>query len=233
MDSNNHNILRVYRTKEQAKNNYDKISRFYDCFAGGFESHYRNIGLEQLNIKGGETVLEIGFGTGHCLMQIAKSVGKAERVYGIEISSGMIEVTKKRLEKAVLLDRVDLYCGDATKMPYNEHKFDAVFMSFTLELFDTLEIPVILDKIKRVLKYEGRLGVVSLSREEGKSILFKLYEWAHKKFPNYADCRPIYVEQSLREAGFGIKSKDTVKVLGLPLEIVVGIKLRQTVNYFH
>jgi len=222
MDSKNHHVLRVYRTKVQAKRNYDKISRFYDCFAGGFESHYRNIGLELLNIKGGETVLEIGFGTGHCLMQIAKSVGKEGMVYGVEISSGMLEVTKKRLKKAGLLDRAVLYCGDATKMPYNEHKFDAVFMSFTLELFDTPEIPVILDEIKRVLKSEGRLGVVSMSREEGKSILFKLYEWAHKKFPNYADCRPIYVEQSLREAGIKIINSRKVKVYGLPLEIVIG-----------
>jgi len=222
MDSKNHHVLRVYRTKVQAKRNYDKISRFYDCFAGGFESHYRNIGLELLNIKGGETVLEIGFGTGHCLMQIAKSVGKEGMVYGVEISSGMLEVTKKRLKKAGLLDRAVLYCGDATKMPYKEHKFDAVFMSFTLELFDTPEIPVILDEIKRVLKSEGRLGVVSMSREEGKSILFKLYEWAHKKFPNYADCRPIYVEQSLREAGIKIINSRKVKVYGLPLEIVIG-----------
>ena len=76
MDSNNHNILRVYRTKAQAKKNYDKISRFYDCFAVGFESHYRNIGLDQLNIKSGETVLEIGFGTGHCIKQLAELVGE-------------------------------------------------------------------------------------------------------------------------------------------------------------
>jgi demethylmenaquinone methyltransferase/2-methoxy-6-polyprenyl-1,4-benzoquinol methylase len=225
MDSKNTNILRVYRTKAQAKKNYDKISHFYDCFAGGFESNYRNIALEQLNIKSGETVLEIGFGTGNCLKQMAKSVGKTGMVYGVEISSGMLKVTKKRLEKAGLLDRVELYCGDAVKMSYNAHKFDAVFMSFTLELFDTPEIPMILNEIKRVLKSEGSLGVVSMSREDGKSIVFKLYEWAHKKFPNYADCRPIYVEQSLTEAGFRIKSKDKVKVLGLPLEIVIGINL--------
>lgn len=62
MDSKNTNILRVYRTKAQAKRNYDKISHFYDCFAGGFESNFRNMALEQLNIKGGETVLEICIG---------------------------------------------------------------------------------------------------------------------------------------------------------------------------
>ena len=62
MDSKNNNILRVYQTEAQAKRNYDKISRFYDCFARGFESNYRNMALEQSNIKGGETVLEICIG---------------------------------------------------------------------------------------------------------------------------------------------------------------------------
>ena len=50
-DSKNNNILRVYRTKVQAKRNYDKISHFYDYFAGGFESNYRNMALEQLTSK--------------------------------------------------------------------------------------------------------------------------------------------------------------------------------------
>lgn len=47
----------------------------------------------------------------------------------------------------------------------------------------------------------------------------------HKEFPNYADCRPIYVEQSLKEAGFEIKNKEKVKLIGLPLEIIIGKNL--------
>lgn len=223
MNSKNHRVLRVYRTKVQAKESYDKISRFYDYFAGVFEKKYRNITLERLDIKRGETVLEIGFGTGHCLKQMAESVGEEGKVYGIDISSGMLEVSKRRLEEAGLLDRVKLYCGDALKMPYEDNKFDAVFMSFTLELFDTPEIPKVLDKIERVLKANGRLGVVSMSKEDGDSILLRMYEWTHKKFPKYADCRPIYIEQSIKDAGFEIEYKEKVKLFGLPGEIVIGV----------
>jgi len=223
MNSKNHKVLRVYRTKAQAKESYDKISRSYDYFAGVFEKKYRNMALERFNIKRGETVLEIGFGTGHCLKQIAESVGVNGKVYGIDISSGMLEVSKQRLEEAELLDRVELCCGDALKMPYEDNKFDAVFMSFTLELFDTPEIPKVLSEIKRLLKPKGRLGVVSMSKEEGDSILLRLYEWAHKKFPQYADCRPIYVEQSIKEAGFEIEYREKVKLFGLPGEIVIGV----------
>ena len=223
MNSQNDRILRVLRTKAQAKESYDKISRFYDCFTGMFEKKYRNMALERLNIKRGETVLEIGFGTGHCLKQMAESVGENGKAYGIDISSGMLEVSKQRLEETGLLDRVELYCGDASKMPYEDNKFDAVFMSFTLELFDTPEIPKVLGEIKRVLKPNGRLGVVSMSKENGDSILLGLYELMHKKIPQYVDCRPIYVDQSIKDARFEIEYKEKVKLFGLPGEIVIGV----------
>lgn len=169
MNSNNNSskILRVYRSKEEAKKSYDRMSKFYDYFAGIFEKKYRDITLRQLCINKGEIVLEVGFGTGHCLKQIAESVERTGKVCGIDISSGMLAVAKKQLERAGLLDRVELTCGDAMKMPYEDNKFDAVFMSFTLELFDTPEIPKVLNEIKRVLKPKGRLGVVSMSKENG------------------------------------------------------------------
>jgi len=53
MKSKNHKVLRVYRTKAQAKESYDKISRFYDYFAGVFEKKYRNMALERLDVKRG------------------------------------------------------------------------------------------------------------------------------------------------------------------------------------
>jgi demethylmenaquinone methyltransferase/2-methoxy-6-polyprenyl-1,4-benzoquinol methylase len=217
----NKEILRVYRTKEQAKRTYDKISRIYDLITGPFERKFRDMALNQLDVKEGETVLEIGFGTSHCLEEIAKRVGENGKAYGIDISSGMLDITRKRMEKKRLADTVELYCGDAMSMPYEDNMFDVVFMSFTLELFDTPEIPAVLKEIKRVLKPKGRLGVVSMSKEDGESWLLKAYEWIHKNFPVIADCRPIYVEKSIRDAGYSIKSREKIKLFGLPGEIVV------------
>ncbi len=217
----NKEILRVHRTKEQAKRTYDKISRIYDLITGPLERKFRDMGLNQLDVKQGETVLEIGFGTGHCLEEVTRRVGENGKAYGIDISSGMLDITRKRVEKKGLADRVELHCGDAMSMPYKDNMFDAVFMSFTLELFDTPEIPAVLKEIKRVLKLKGRLGVVSMSKEDGQSRLLKVYEWIHKNFPALVDCRPIYVEKSIRDAGYSIKSKEKIKLFGLPGEIVV------------
>jgi len=216
-------ISAVSRTKEEAKRFYDRISRYYDYLTGAFERKYAEMALERLSIGEGETVLEIGFGTGHCLKRIAESIGQTGKVYGIDISSGMMERAKKRLEKAGLAERAKLHCGDAASLPFDDNTFDAAFMSFTLELFDTPEIPKVLEQIKSVLKPGGRLGVVSMSKENGESIFLRLYEWTHHKWPKYVDCRPIYVEQSLREAGYKIKSKEKVRLFRLPGEIIVAV----------
>ena len=218
------NVLPVSRTKEEAKQSYDRISKYYDYLTGAFERKYAEMALTRLGIQEGETVLEIGFGTGHRLKRIVESIGKTGRVHGIDISSGMMEISRKRLKKAGLADRAELHCGDAASLPFDDNTFDAVFVSFTLELFDTPEIPKVLEQIKRVLKPGGRLGVVSMSKENGESTFLRLYEWIHNKWPRYVDCRPIYVEQSLIDAGYQIESKEKVRLLRLPGEIVIAVK---------
>jgi len=217
-------ILPVLRSRKEAKQFYDRVSQVYDYSIGTFERKYAETALRFLSIEEGETVLEIGFGSGRCLKRIAESVGKMGKVYRIDISSGMLEVTARRLEKARVIDRVELCCGDAARLPYQDNTFDAIFRSYTLELFDTPEVPKVLKEVKRVLKESGRLGVVSISRENGESKALRLYEWVHQKWPKYVDCRPIYLEQSLRDAGYKIRKKEKLRLLRLlPLEIVVAV----------
>lgn len=223
MNSANREILPVNKSREKVKKYYDSISRVYDLFAGIFEEKYLDRGLKLLDIKGDEAVLEIGFGTGHSLKRMARSVGRATGIYGIDISEGMLEVSSKKLEKASLDDKVELICGDVLDISLPENKFDCVFMSFTLELFDSPEIPKVLNKVKKILKPGGRLLLISMSKENGNSLMLMIYEWIHKNFPRIADCRPIYAEQALKDAGLGIYYREKVKFFGLPVGIIIGI----------
>ena len=217
-------ISRVTRSKEEAKASYDMISRWYDVLVGWGEKKYRETGLERLRTAPGERVLEIGFGTGYCTLALAQSVGSSGKVYGLDLSEGMRHITQSRVEQAGLAERVELKLGDAAHLPFEANFFDAVFTSFTLELFDTPEIPVVLQQCRNVLRSGGRICVVAMSKEGKDSATRRLYEWGHSKFPNYIDCRPIYVGKVLEEAGFQIVDKTTKPYWGLPVEIVVAQK---------
>lgn len=217
-------ISRVTRTKEEAKVSYDKLSPWYDVLVGRSERRFKYEGLHQLGVTEGEKVLEIGFGTGECTLAIAESVGNTGKVYGIDISEGMLNHSHSRIEKAGLSNIVELRCGDATKLPFETNFFDAVFTSFTLELFDTPEISTVLHECHRVLKSGGRICVVAMSKEGNPTFMVKFYEWAHKKIPSYVDCRPIFVEKTVRDAGYQIKSTKILSLWRIPVEIVLAFK---------
>ena len=80
MDQESREISRVWRSKDQARNAYDRLSRWYDLLAGWSERPARETGLGLLAAKPGETVLEIGFGTGTSLVKLAEAVGAGGRV---------------------------------------------------------------------------------------------------------------------------------------------------------
>ena len=216
-------VLRVRATPENIRKSYAAISRFYGFIEDIFEKGLREKGLELLAVKEGETVLEVGSGTGVALQEIGSLAGTPGRVYGLDITPEMLHLTEKRLRRARLTDRVQLDRGDAREMRYSDNIFDAVYISATLELFDTPDIPVVLAEIKRVLKPQGRLVAASMSKEGRENFWFvRLYEWLHRKLPKYASCRPLYLEQAVRDAGFNIlKSEEYLIIKLVPMKLVL------------
>ena len=74
-----------FQPKDQTRAFYNKISRGYDMLSERSEGPRRKAGLELLKIRAGETVLEIGFGTGHRLVAIAKAVRPKGKVFGLGV----------------------------------------------------------------------------------------------------------------------------------------------------
>ena len=137
-------ILRVFQCKQERKAFYNKIARFYGLLAEGSERAFRQEGLARLAPAVGEHLLEIGFGTGHCLVELAEAVGPQGKVYGIDIAENMLAKAQSLLGEEQFTSRAELLCGDGERLPYVSCTMDGIFMSFILELFDTAEIPRVL-----------------------------------------------------------------------------------------
>jgi demethylmenaquinone methyltransferase/2-methoxy-6-polyprenyl-1,4-benzoquinol methylase len=132
----------------------------------------------------------------------------------------MIEVTRKQLQSKAPERSVGIIRGDGTTLPLIPDCFDAVFLSFTLELFSDEEIPILLKECHRVLKREGRLGVVSLAKKD--VLACRIYEWGHERWPVMLDCRPIELKKSLETGGFRVQAAKMQTMWGLPVEIALG-----------
>jgi demethylmenaquinone methyltransferase/2-methoxy-6-polyprenyl-1,4-benzoquinol methylase len=217
-------ISPVTRSKNDARTAYNRMSCIYDLLAGSSETPLMHVGLDLLAVREAESVLEIGCGTGKGLVEITKKVGSKGQVHGIDLSSGMLRQAHERLAKADLLHQIPLVEGDGAWLPYQNASFSAVFLSFTLELFDTPEIAIVLVECRRVLVSGGRLGVVSMLKTTNPGWIVRLYEWLHAHLPSYVDCRPIETHTLIQAAGFRIENLQTKSMWGLPVEVVLAKK---------
>jgi demethylmenaquinone methyltransferase/2-methoxy-6-polyprenyl-1,4-benzoquinol methylase len=213
----------VVRSRTDARQAYDRASR-WSCVEEPFERRAQSVGLKLVGVQPGERLLELGCGAGGALVVLARAVGQAGRVVGLDLSPGMIDLAAARLRQAGLADRAELVVADATSIPSADASFDAAFMSFTLELFDTPEIPLVLAECRRVLRPGGRIGVVCLSRAAPVRWPTRLYEWLHDRFLATLDCRPIHGRLALEAAGFEQARSKMLPLWGLRAEAVVAVR---------
>lgn len=214
---------RVQRTRQEARRSYDRLAAWYDLMSGGSEWRFDEDALRLLDPQPGESVLEIGFGTGKALEWIRRRTGTTGRVVGVDLSEGMRSVASRRLAKSQY-DDVELVVADAISLPFPDAVFDASFMGFTLELFDTPELAQVVAEVQRVLRPGGRLAVAALSLRRLETLPVRLYRWAHRCFPRTVDCRPIHVERVISDSGLSIDELREGLMWGLPIDVLCAEK---------
>jgi len=200
--------------------NYDRMSRWYDWLAAPAEWPAVSAGVRMAALADGERVLELGSGVGRALEQFGHAAGASGAVVGVDLSTGMNRRARGRIANAGLSERVIVIDGDAENLPYDDDTFDAVFMSFFLELLYGDKTRRVLAECRRLLKPGGRLVVVAISADGAPTIALRLYRWAHRKFPALVDCRPIDVESALEGAGFSVEKSERMQMWRLPVALV-------------
>ncbi len=220
-------VKQITFDEDTARKKFDHVSRYYFWIMGALEIKPNNRALKMADIKEGEKVLDIGFGTGWVLERMIPLVGKEQVTYGLDYSEGMKKVTLANLKKKNYEESVELTTANVKKMPYPDDSFDVVFVSFLLDLLPIEDIPKALAEIKRVVKPGGRLIVVSMTKK-GRGLYRAarwLYEWMYYKWPTIfgyrTSCRPLYIENDLLRAGFRIDEYCLTSIVGFMFPIAV------------
>ncbi len=152
--------------KEQVAQMFDTISGNYDglnrVISFGIDVKWRKKVLKLVSDSNPDKILDIATGTGDLAILMTKT--NTTKIIGLDISAGMLEVGRKKIEHKNLSDKIEMVLGDSENIPYEDNTFDAITVAFGVRNFENLEKG--LAEILRVLKPNGIFVILETSVPE-------------------------------------------------------------------
>jgi len=150
--------------KDQVADMFDAISENYDglnrVITFGIDIKWREKVVAMVKATNPKNILDIATGTGDLAIMQSKAI-PAATIVGLDISAGMLEVGKQKINKLGLNKSIDMVLGDSENIPFEDNFFDAISVSYGVRNFENLNKG--LQEIKRVLKPGGIFVVLETS----------------------------------------------------------------------
>ncbi|MGD9079710.1 MAG: class I SAM-dependent methyltransferase [Desulfobacterales bacterium] len=133
----------------------------------------------QLSLKENDHVLEIGFGTGKLIFEMAKQVKKGV-IEGIDLSETMVAIAEKKNKKYIAHGRVIIRHGDFTETAYGHNHFDKICSANTVYFW--LQPDNYIKKILRILKPGGKLILAfeDIKQLENRQLNTNVFHFYHQ-----------------------------------------------------
>ncbi len=133
---------------------YDFLNHFFSL---GIDVLWRKKAIRILKKEQPKLVLDVATGTGDFALEAVRMNLDAEKIIGVDISEGMLEVGRKKIAAKNLSTHIEMKLGDSEHLPFSENTFDAFTVAFGVRNFQHLEKG--LEEMLRVLK-PNALGIV-------------------------------------------------------------------------
>jgi demethylmenaquinone methyltransferase/2-methoxy-6-polyprenyl-1,4-benzoquinol methylase len=213
-------------TPHQVREIYSRRSRVYSKTVAPLEFPNHLRAIEKAAVRPDDRVLEVAVGPGLALVEIARRIDKSNIMQGVDISPGMLAVAQQTLQAAGITNVV-LSEGRATNLRFPDETFDLVYNGYMLDLVPLVEMSAILAEFRRVLRPDGRLVLLNMSKpdEQTRTLRERLYPLLPPQLALYliGGCRPVLMARPVEQAGFRNIIREFLPGK-FPSEIVTAVK---------
>lgn len=147
----------------------------------------REVALRDLGLRPGESVLDVGCGTGGAVVALREAVGPDGRVTGVDNSQAMLARAKRRVDERGFTN-VRLRLADASRVPVGREEFDAAIALSSLSAMP--DVPTAVRHVYDALRPGGRLFVFDVRLRptggHGHRALVRLLRLIYRAFAGFS-----------------------------------------------
>jgi demethylmenaquinone methyltransferase/2-methoxy-6-polyprenyl-1,4-benzoquinol methylase len=151
-------IAAVYRKRAR---NYDILANLY-YLLGYREWNYRRLTVDSLGLKRGDTVVELGCGTGLNFSLYQEKIGAEGQIIGVDITGAMLDQARRRVQRNHWTN-VTLVHENAVRYAFPDD-IHGIVSTYALSLIP--EAPAVIRRGSSALASGGRFSILELKAPE-------------------------------------------------------------------
>ncbi|OEH85906.1 bifunctional demethylmenaquinone methyltransferase/2-methoxy-6-polyprenyl-1,4-benzoquinol methylase [Desulfuribacillus stibiiarsenatis] len=158
--------MQQQKKEELVHSVFSSIASKYDIMNTilSFNRHkaWRKFTMGKMNVKKGQSAIDLCTGTGDWALSLAQSVGSQGRIVGLDFCESMLDVAEKKIAESKYRDVIELIHGNAMEIPFDDNSFDFATIGFALR--NVPDIKQVLSEMQRVVKPGGKVVSLELSK---------------------------------------------------------------------
>lgn len=159
---------------------FGEIAPTYDLLnsllSANLHKRWRAVAVRRAGLKPGDRVLDVATGTGELALALARTVGPAGPVVGVDFCAPMLALGRRKAARRKIAE-IRFLLGAAEALPFPDDTFQGAFMGFALR--NVADVVRTLQEMARVVRPGGRVVNLELTRPHHPWLrwLYDVYSW--------------------------------------------------------